>query len=354
MNKSILISLLIIMSLGQTSCKKKDIDDKGTLREYADKIDRNIGVAVYNRFFMDSTNVQYTKILKDEFNTVVAENAMKPYMMEPKRGTFVFSRADKLAKFAGENGMKMRGHCLVWHNQIPDWMNNDQLSKEELLSIMKKYITTVVGHLKGKVYAWDVVNEAINVNEPDHYRKSVWMKVIGPEYIDSAFVWAHQADPNALLFYNDYDAENMNAKSDAVYKLVKNLKNRGVPINGVGLQCHFQLGKIDFDGIKKNMQRLKDLDLQTQITELDISIDAGKENAQTLQQQAAAYGKLAKLWLEDTNCTAFMIWGVSDQYSWIPGFSKNKRGVPLLWDKDFNKKPAWYQVLNQLKESSVN
>jgi endo-1,4-beta-xylanase len=303
---------------------------------------------------MDGTNEQYLKILKEEFNTVVAENATKPYMMEPERGTFVFSRADKLAGFAEQNGMKMRGHCLVWHKQIPKWMNNDQLSQEELLSVLKEYITTVVGHLKGKVYAWDVVNEAIDENEPDHYRKSVWMKVIGPGYIDSAFVWAHQADPDALLFYNDYGAEAMNAKSDAVYELVKGMKDRGIPIDGVGLQCHFQVGKIDFDGLKKNMQRLEDLGLQTQITELDISIDTGKENAQTLKQQADAYGKLARIWLEDQNCTAFMIWGLSDQYSWIPSFSNNKRGTPLLWDENFNKKPAYYQVLNQLKEASVN
>ena len=343
-----LIFIVAIAALGVSLCSGQSPDP---LRKYADQRQINIGVAVHNSFFTNPLNGQYKKLLKKEFNTLVAENAMKPYVLEPEQGKFSFSRADKLIDFARENGMKVRGHCLVWHKQIPGWMTNDQLSCEKLLAILKEYITTVAGHFKGKVFAWDVVNEAIDEKEADHFRRSVWMNVIGPAYIDSAFVWARQADQDALLFYNDYDAEWINEKSNAVYELVKGLKKRGIPIDGVGLQCHFQLGKIDFEGISENMQRLEKLGLQTQITELDISIDTGKESQETLNEQAASYGKMTKRWLDDKNCTAFIIWGLSDQYSWIPGFSKNERGTALLFDTGFNRKPAWNQVLKQLRSA---
>lgn len=340
------ITFLFILAILLASCTR---ESSNTLRKCADIHQQNIGTAVSNSFFVVFPDSTYKRLLKTEFNTLVGENVMKPFAIEPERGKFVFARPDKLAIFAHENGMKMRGHCLVWHKQIPDWMNNDKFSKEELLSILKEYITTVVVHFKGKVFAWDVVNEAVDVKEEDHFRQTVWTKVIGPEFIDSAFVWAHQADPSVLLFYNDYDAEGMNAKSDAVYELVKGMKNRGIPISGVGLQCHFHLGEINFEGVKTNMQRLKNLGLQTQITELDISIDKGKESPETLQKQAEAYGKMAQLWIEDENCTAFMVWGLTDKYSWIPQFSKDERGTALLFDKDFKKKPAYDKILSQLE-----
>ncbi len=341
----------LILTILWTSCADKQPD---SLRKYADREHLNLGVAVHNSFFNQPGEDRYRQLLKNEFNTVVAENATKPEAIEPEHGKFDFSRADKLVSFAQKNGMKIRGHCLVWHKQIPHWMNDDELSKEELLFILKEYITTVVTHFKSKIFAWDVVNEAIDVGEADHFRKTTWTKVIGPEFIDSAFVWAHRADPTTLLFYNDYDAEGMNAKSDAVYELVKGLKARGIPIGGVGLQCHFQLGKIDFEGIKQNMQRLKELGVQTQMTELDISIDEGKESPETLHEQAGAYGKMARLWLEDQNCTAFMVWGLTDKYSWIPRFSKNERGSALLFDKEFQKKPAYYEILDLLKNNAIN
>ena len=342
-------SLFIILAIWMTSCAKQTPD---TLRKYADRRQLHLGVAVHNSFFPGPDDSRYKQVLKSEFNTVVAENATKPYALEPERGSFNFSQADQLNNFAQKNGMEMRGHCLVWHQQIPEWMNNDRFSREELLSVLKEYITTVVSHFKGKIFAWDVVNEAIDEKEADHFRRSIWMKVIGPAYIDSSFVWAHQADPAALLFYNDYDVEWINEKSDAVYELVKGLKNRGVPINGIGLQCHFQLGKIDFEGIRENMQRLAALGLQTQITELDISIDGGKESRETLQEQAEAYGRMTRLWLDDENCTAFMVWGLSDNYSWIPQFSNNTRGTALLFDANFNRKPAYDQVLQELEVAS--
>lgn len=232
-------------------------------------------------------------------------------------------------------------------------MNNNQLSREELFAILKEYITTVVTHFKGRIFAFDIVNEATDENEPDLFRKTVWEKVLGPEFIDSAFVWAHQADPSALLFYNDFNSEDMGKKSNAVFNLVKGMKERNIPINGVGLQCHFQLGKINFAGMKTNMNRIAGLGLQTQFTELDISIPADQFTKENFEKQASEYGQVMSLFLNDKNCTAFMLWGLTDKFSWIPGFSENKRGDALIFSEDYGKKPAYFSILNLLNKAAL-
>lgn len=335
-NSVILIFLLLFSALSMSG--------QGTLRESAGKLNKHIGVAVSNQFFRLPNDHPYKSLLKNEFNMVVAENAMKPVAIEPVRGQFTFSNADSLLSFAEANGMKARGHCLVWHQQIPQWMNNDQLSREELSAILKEYITTVVTHFKGRIYAWDVVNEAINEKETDTYRKTVWYKVLGPAYIDSAFVWAHRADPTALLIYNDYGIEDMRSKSNAVFNLVKGMKERNIPINGVGLQCHFQLGKIHVAEMKQNMERIAGLSLETQITELDIAIPSDQFTKENAGKQAEEYQQVMSLFLNDKNCTCFMLWGLTDQFSWIPGFSQNKRGKALIFDEGYGKKPAYFSI----------
>lgn len=326
---------------------------QGTIRESSDKLNKNMGVAVSNQFFRFSNDPQYKALLKNEFNMVVAENIMKPVSIEPVRGQFVFNKADSLIAFAEANGMKVRGHCLIWHKQIPRWMNNDQIPREELFAIMKEYITTVVTHFKGRISAWDVVNEAIDEKEPDLYRKTVWEKVLGPAFIDSAFVWAHKADPSALLFYNDFDSEDMGKKSDAIFNLVKGMKERNIPIHGVGLQCHFQLGKINIAEIKRNMDRIAGLGLQTQFTELDISIPADQFKKENYEKQAREYGQVMSLFLNDKNCTAFILWGLTDKFSWIPKFSENKRGDALIFSADYGKKPAYFSIFNLLKKTAL-
>lgn len=322
-----------------------------TMRQAADQCGVNLGVAIHDRFFDTDSLNRYKKVICDNFNMIVAENAMKPDRIQPQKGTFYFQEVNELIRFAENHQLKLRGHCLVWHKQIPEWMSKDNYSKEELLSVLKTHIITTVRHCKGKIYAWDVVNEAIDEHQPDYMRPSVWMKTIGPSYIDSAFVWAHQADPEALLFYNDYDAEGINEKSDMVYELVKGMKDRGIPIDGVGLQCHFELGKIDFESIRNNMLRLHELGLQTQITELDISLDSSAVNVQSRQKQGDAYGHLCRLCLSDNQCTALVIWGVSDADSWIPQLSDYKRDKALLFDENFNKKPAFDTLYSTIKNA---
>jgi endo-1,4-beta-xylanase len=342
----------IIFFIILISCNKMSFGQE-SLRVYAEQRQKNIGVAVNDIFFMPESNPKYdkkySKTLKQEFNMIVAENAMKPDALQPVQNQFNFKKADSLVNFAERNNMKIRGHCLVWHKQIPKWMQDTALSKEQMLQILKNHITTVVSRYKGRISEWDVVNEAIEETPPFNLRASIWQTKIGPNYLDSAFVFAHRADPEALLFYNDYDAEDMGKKSSAVFNLVRDLKERGVPINGVGLQCHFKVDSFNISEMDENMKSISSLGLLANITELDISIPRNQLKSDSLQkEQAQNFGNLMKLCLRNKNCTSFIIWGLTDKYSWIPGYSKNTRGSALIFKDDYTKKYAYNTLIDVL------
>jgi endo-1,4-beta-xylanase len=214
------------------------------------------------------------------------------------------------------------------------------------MEVLRDHITTVVGRYRGRVDAWDVVNEAI---EGSGLRNTVWHNVIGPEYLDLAFQWAHEADPDALLFYNDYSAEGMNTKSDAVYDLVKGMLERGVPIHGVGMQMHIALGQVPpADKFLENMDRLADLGLQVHITELDVRIRDDPDE-ETLVQQAEDYREIMETCLAAKGCTAFITWGFTDRYSWIPS-SRQGWGSALILDASYQPKPAYTALQDALSE----
>ncbi|SFD68959.1 endo-1,4-beta-xylanase [Thermophagus xiamenensis] len=340
------IGVLVILGMFWMSCQ----NSYHGLRKAADKKGLNFGFAVHTSFFNMSADDPYVKILKENANTLVAENIMKPVYIQPERGVFHFELADQLINFAEANDMKVRGHCLVWHQQIPYWMNDTTLSRQELLQIMKDHITTVVSRYKGRIKEWDVVNEAIDVEEEDNFRKSVWYRVIGPDYIDSAFVYAHRSDPDAILYYNDYDAEGMNEKSDAVYELASKLVKNNIPIHAIGLQSHFTVDQIDLDEIKQNIKRIGDLGLMANITELDIGIPSNDFGPQALEKQAHYYGALMQMILESENSNSFIVWGEHDGLSWIPGFTEGKKVAPLIFDSALNPKPAYYRLLEVLND----
>ncbi|MBQ3926613.1 MAG: endo-1,4-beta-xylanase, partial [Bacteroidaceae bacterium] len=238
-----------------------DKTDKTTLREYAEKNGKYIGTAISTwKNDITNDNLAETKEVKQQFNMLVAENEMKWDALEPSRGNFSYGGADNLVNFAKKNNMKMRGHCLAWHSQLPEWVSSDgkkndkNWSRTEALKLLETHITNVVKHFKGNVVEWDVVNECLSDDQttvrtnPDAYdlRESVWTKAIGEDFIDSAFVYAHRADPNAILYLNDYSVELQGkAKSTAFYNLAMRLKASGIPIDGVGLQCHFSIGDVD-------------------------------------------------------------------------------------------------------------
>ena len=222
--KSLLAMLLLVMA---TSVQAQGLKD--AYKNYF-----KIGVAVNQRNVVDPVQ---TDLIKREFNSVTAENDMKPEPTEPKEGVFNWEGADRIANFCRQNGLKMRGHCLMWHSQIGKWMYEDNPTKEVFYERMRKHIHAVVNRYKDVVYCWDVVNEAMtdDANSIDPYRQSPMYKLCGDEFIAKAFQFAREADPKGLLFYNDYN-ECDPVKSQRIYNMVKAMKQAGVPIDGIGMQ----------------------------------------------------------------------------------------------------------------------
>jgi|GEM_PF-1136400 len=323
--------------------------EEPSLKNFAKYCGIAIGTCVsYNPLKFDQN---YRDILIREFSVVTPENEMKFEYVHPFRETYNFRLADEIVKFAEENGIKVRGHCLVWHQQLPSWIIKGEFTKEELMSILKEHIQTVVGRYKGRVYAWDVVNEAIA--DDGSLRKSIWLEKIGPEYIELAFKWAHEADPDALLFYNDYGIEEINKKSNTVYELVKELLRKGVPIHGVGFQTHLTLERPpNPDNVARNIKRFEELGLIVEITEMDVRIREPVTNEE-LNRQAEVYSNILKIYLSSSNPRTFVMWGFVDKYSWIdytfPGY-----GAATIFDNEYNPKPAYNSLLAVLEECSKN
>lgn len=317
-----------------------------TLRSLGDKRSLLLGTAVeLDPLRTDST---YREVLAREFNLLAPENDFKFRRLQPKRDRFNFSRLDILIDFAKTHNMKVRGSPLVWHYAQPKWLEEGNFSRDELLKILKTHIQTVVRRYSDVVVAWDVVNEAIN--RDGSFRDTIWLQKIGPEYIDLAFRWAYEADPNAKLFYSDYGGEELEEKSDGIYTLVSSLLQRGVPINGVGLQTHKGLSYApDPVAIAQNMKRLADLGLEVQFTELDIQIEDGKGTKEKrLVEQAEIYRDMIRVCLDATNCTAFITWGFTDRYTWL-GDLTGKIEAPLLFDTAYRPKPSYQSIAEELQ-----
>ncbi|TXS52546.1 1,4-beta-xylanase [Streptomyces sp. uw30] len=278
----------------------------------------------------------YASTLNTEFNSVTPENEMKWDATEGTRGTFTFGSADQIVNHAQSRGMKVRGHTLVWHSQLPSWVA--ALGTADLRSAMNNHITQVMQHYKGKIHSWDVVNEAFQDGSSGARRSSPFQDKLGDGFIEEAFRTARAADPAARLCYNDYNTDGVNAKSNAVYNLVRDFKSRGVPIDCVGFQSHFNSASPVPSDYQANLQRFADLGVDVQITELDIE---GSGTA-----QANSYGNVVRACLAVTRCTGITVWGVTDKYSW------RASGTPLLFDGNYAKKPAYSAVLTALGGSS--
>jgi endo-1,4-beta-xylanase len=323
-----------------------------TLREAAAKSGVLVGTAVRPE---QLTEPAYAATLAREFNMLEPENALKWESIHPEPDTFDFAAGDRLVEFAIAHQMKVRGHTLVWHQQNPGWLTKEQRTPEHLAHILEQHIKTVVGHYRGKVFAWDVVNEAFDEGKNEgKLRRTLWrdqpgigMADRGYAYIEQCFRWAHAADPDALLFYNEAGAEAINRKSDAIYTMVKDFRKRGVPIDGVGLQMHiFNLHPYT-KSISANIARLTALGVQVHITELDVAlpVDAnGNAQSADLQAQANVYREIASACLAHKGCSAIQTWGFTDKYSWIGWFSKHTKGAALLFDREYQTKPSYEAV----------
>jgi endo-1,4-beta-xylanase len=324
-----------------------------TLRDAAAPHNIVIGAAAASAFLSEP---EYSAILGSEFSQLQAENEMKFGVIHPRPDTdpnpYNFKGGDALVAFAQDHHMVVRGHTLVWHNQVPDWVKKGGYTAPQLAAILQGHIHTVMTHYASRVFAWDVVNEAFN--DDGTMRHTIWFDQPGigagdgTKYIEQVLRWAHEADPGAKLFYNDYNAEVENKKSDAIYAMAKDFKMRGVPLDGIGFQAHVSL---KFDGAEnmasfaRNLERFAKLRLELHITELDVRLD--NSSAASLSAQAHLYGEITTLCVQQPACKLLQTWGFTDKHSWIPGFYKGQ-GWALLWDANYQKKPAYEGVRNVL------
>jgi endo-1,4-beta-xylanase len=277
-------------------------------------------------------NATYTAIANREFDMITAENEMKVDATQPARGQFNFANGDRITQWARSNGKRVRGHTLAWHSQQPGWMQS--MSGPALRQAMLNHVTTVATHYRGQIHSWDVVNEAF-ADGASGARRNSNLQRTGDDWIEAAFRAARAADPGAKLCYNDYNTDDWtHAKTQAVYRMVQDFKRRGVPIDCVGLQSHFNSASPVPANYQTTLSSFAALGVDVQITELDI---AGSGTA-----QADAYRRVVAACLAVTRCTGITVWGVRDTDSW------RASSTPLLFDGAGNKKPAYTSVLNTL------
>jgi endo-1,4-beta-xylanase len=327
-----------------------------TLRESARSAGVLVGTAVRPSLFSEAA---YSATLAREFSMVEPEDAMKWWTVRPNAGTFDFREGDEVVRFAQAHDMKVRGHCLVWDHNNPDWLAEGRFKPTQISQLLQEHITTVMKHYAGQVFAWDVVNEALDEN--GHLRDSPWYNQPGiglagksTAYIEQAFRWAHEADPHALLFYNEAEGEGINVKSDAIFAMVKDFRKRGVPIDGVGLQMHISQLDLDTAAIASNIARLTALGVQVHITELDVSLpleSTGLAGKNDLIRQAEVYRGIVHACLQSPRCTAIQTWGFTDKYSWIGSHSHGTRGAALPFDRAYNPKPAYDAMVETMVEA---
>lgn len=322
-----------------------------------------IGVAVNQRNISDPTQIE---LIKKQFNSITAENDMKPGEVHPSEGVWKWERADKVANFCRQNGIKLRGHCLVWHSQFCNWMFNDKngklVKKEVFYARLRDHIHTVVSRYKDIVYAWDVVNEAMSDgggrgfggNEPNPYRQSQLYNLCGDEFIAKAFEYAHEADPNAILFYNDYNAATP-AKRDRIYNMVKKMQDAGVPITGIGMQGHYNIYGHSEEDVDAALTKYSELVKHIHITELDIRCnqEMGGQLQFSRGEKSVMPGYISTL-QEDQYARIFRVfrkhkdvidnvtlWNLCDADSWV-GVNNH----PLPFDENLKPKKAYYAIKN--------
>jgi endo-1,4-beta-xylanase len=267
---------------------------------------------------------------------------MKWNILEPAPEVSAFGAGDAIVGYAASQGMRVKGHTLIWHGATPSWVN--ALSAADLRIAVDRHIRNVSGHFRGRVHAWDVVNEAV-ADDGSGLRDTVFRQRLGDGYIAEAFRLARAADPQARLFYNDYGGEGMGAKSNRIYDLLRDLLAAGVPIDGVGLQMHVSANNRPSDGsIAANIRRLADLGLTVHISEMDVRISnvPGSQDAR-LEIQRATYHDIVRVCVVEPRCEAITFWGFTDAHTWISGDS------PLLFDARYAPKPAYTGVLDALR-----
>lgn len=349
-----MFSVLIFLALISGSCKKTTDSEITPIVAVADTILYKampfpMGAALNVNLLRNNT--KYNAVATKEYNSVTAENVMKFAALHPAQNTYNWTDADYLVDFAIKNGKRVHGHTLVWHNSQPAWVTNfvgDSLAWENLL---KTHIQTVMTHFKGKVTSWDVVNEAFDDNGV--LRTSIWRQKLGPDYVARCFKYAYEADPSALLFYNDYGQENNVPKRNAITAMLSSFKNRGIPINGTGLQFHIAYTQSDAN-MTAVINAAISTGLKIHISELDVKVNTSKSQTFVLttalaQQQASKYKSVIKAYntIPKNQQFGVTIWNIGDGDSWIPNF-QGAPDFPLPFDLNYNRKPAYKGLIDGL------
>ncbi len=359
-NPFLYLSITILASLWGDNVRSSDTIP--SLREvFRDKFLIGASVSPRNIHSAEGT------ILLKHFNSLTTENVMKMGLIHPEPDRYVWDGPDMIAAFAEANGMKFRGHTLVWHKQTPDWLfknaDGSKVSREALLERIKTHIFKVAGRYKGRIYAWDVVNEAISDLPGELYTKTPFYEICGEEFIEKAFRWAHEADPEALLFYNDYGETNP-VKRKKIIEMVTALKKKGVPIQGIGLQCHWSIHSLQEQALEECLKDFAATGLILHITELDLSVWPGEPerrdmrpednaNAYTKQnanKQDALYGMIFSKFLKYSNAIqSVTFWNITDRHTWLDEWPvRGRKDHPLLFDANLQPKFAFWKVVGQV------
>jgi endo-1,4-beta-xylanase len=330
-----------------------------SLRSLAAKIGLRVGTAVIP---FDLNTPAYTAVLASQFSVVTPGNEMKWQVVEPTQGGFDWSGADRLVNFAEQNGQLVRGHTLLWHNQLPTWLTtgvaNGTITNSQLMDLLEAHIFTEVGRYKGRIWQWDVANEFFRDSNPSGINPNdFWVSHLGTGIIPQAFRWARQADPVALLMYNDYNIageDGSNAKSDAVFAWVQQMLDQGVPIDGIGNQGHLDTQFGFPTRMQQDLERYASLGLKVAITEADVRtfVDGPTTQVPTNHLEFFAqpyeFDQMMKAALAVPECISFTCWGFGDADSWIPGFFKGE-GYATLYDVNLNPKPAYFALQQDLQ-----
>lgn len=313
-----------------------------------------IGVAVTPEQVKDTVQ---SRMILQQFNSLTAENAMKMGPLHPEEHRYFWNDADTIVNFAVKNGLKIRGHALCWHNQAPSWMftgkDGKRVSKQVLLERLREHIHAVVGRYKGRVYAWDVVNEAVSDNPNEMLRNSLWYQICGEDFISKAFEYAHEADSNAVLFYNDYSTENP-GKRQRIFQLLKSLIDKKIPVHVIGLQGHWNINYPSAELLGQTIAQFAGLGLKVQVTEMDVSVYANDRekqvpaglSAELEQAQSIQYETIFRTLRKFKNAVSGVtFWNLSDRASWLDNFPvKGRKDYPLLFDKELKPKAAYWKI----------
>ena len=345
MKKIVFVLLLPVLALQLSAQSLKDVFANDFL----------MGVSLSGR---NVRNAAEQDLIRKEFNSVTCENAMKPASLHPSPNVWRWEEADRIANFCRENGIKMRGHCLVWHNQFSDWMlydeNGNFVDKEVFYARLKDHIQTVMNRYKDVIYAWDVVNEAMSDGGTNPYRESKLYQLCGDEFIAKAFQFAREADPKAVLFYNDYN-ECDRRKSRNIYNMVLKMRSNGVPIDGIGMQGHYNIFKPTVEELDAALALYSPLVEHIHITELDVRVNREMGGQLQFSQEGAVlsdsvqalhtqqYERLFKTfqkYRDKIDCVTF--WNLHDGCSWL-----GERNHPLLFDKALQPKPAYHRLVGR-------